>query len=93
MIARILKLLLYFYKYFLSLFLPKSCRYLPSCSEYAFDSIDKHGAFKGCFLIAKRLLSCHPWGSSGYDPVPEKFFLKNEISRFFAFLKSKLFNL
>ncbi len=47
-----------------------TCRYLPSCSEYANDAIEHHGAAKGSWMTMKRLLRCHPWGDSGYDPVP-----------------------
>jgi putative membrane protein insertion efficiency factor len=50
--------------------LPSSCRYSPSCSAYAIQAIEKHGAIKGLWLGARRILSCHPWGGSGYDPVP-----------------------
>ncbi len=50
--------------------LPPSCRYMPSCSAYAIDAIGRYGAGKGGWLAAKRLLRCHPWGGSGYDPVP-----------------------
>jgi putative membrane protein insertion efficiency factor len=50
--------------------LPPSCRYMPSCSEYTIEAVHKHGAIKGGWLGAKRLLRCHPWGGSGYDPVP-----------------------
>jgi putative membrane protein insertion efficiency factor len=50
--------------------LPPSCRYAPSCSEYAIQAIGKYGPIKGSWLAAKRLMRCHPWGGSGYDPVP-----------------------
>jgi putative membrane protein insertion efficiency factor len=50
--------------------LPPSCRYSPSCSQYAIEALEKHGAIKGGWLAAKRLLRCHPWGGHGYDPVP-----------------------
>ncbi|MCD4729285.1 MAG: membrane protein insertion efficiency factor YidD [Bacteroidales bacterium] len=51
-------------------FLP-SCRYTPTCSSYGVEAIQKHGPFKGGWLTLKRFVSCHPWGGSGYDPVPE----------------------
>ena len=59
------------YKLFISPLLPPACRYLPTCSDYAAEAIEKHGALRGVWLAARRLLRCHPWGGSGYDPVPE----------------------
>jgi uncharacterized protein len=63
-----------FYRRFLSPLLPPGCRFQPTCSVYALEAIDKHGALRGSLLAAKRLLRCHPisWlgGSSGFDPVP-----------------------
>jgi putative membrane protein insertion efficiency factor len=50
--------------------LPPSCRYMPSCSAYAIEALERHGAFRGGWLTLKRLLRCQPWGGSGYDPVP-----------------------
>ncbi|WP_336958527.1 membrane protein insertion efficiency factor YidD [Sphingobium aquiterrae] len=50
--------------------LPPTCRYAPSCSAYAIGAIQKYGALKGSWLAGKRLMRCHPWGGSGYDPVP-----------------------
>ena len=50
--------------------LPPSCRYYPSCSHYAAEAIARHGPWHGTVLAARRLLRCHPWGGSGYDPVP-----------------------
>jgi uncharacterized protein len=59
------------YQLVLSPLLPPSCRYLPSCSDYAVEAIGRHGAIVGVGLAARRLARCHPWGCSGYDPVPE----------------------
>lgn len=61
---------IYFYKYCISPLNPPSCRYTPTCSEYAVQALKKHGPFKGLYLTIKRILRCHPWGGSGYDPVP-----------------------
>ncbi|HPA36342.1 MAG TPA: membrane protein insertion efficiency factor YidD [Chitinophagales bacterium] len=64
-------LLIRIYKYTLSPMLGAGkCRYQPSCSTYAIEALQKHGLFKGGYLAVKRILSCHPWGGSGYDPVP-----------------------
>ena len=49
---------------------PPACRYVPTCSQYAIEAITKHGPVRGLWLALKRLLRCHPWGGSGYDPVP-----------------------
>jgi hypothetical protein len=59
------------YQLVLSPLLGPSCRYLPSCSDYAAEAIASHGAARGCWLALRRLLRCHPWGGSGYDPVPQ----------------------
>jgi putative membrane protein insertion efficiency factor len=58
------------YQLLVSPLLPPGCRYLPSCSEYAAEAIERHGAARGSWLALRRLLRCHPWGGSGYDPVP-----------------------
>ena len=59
------------YQLLLSPILPRhSCRFLPSCSSYALDAVEAHGALKGARLAGLRILRCHPWGGSGYDPVP-----------------------
>jgi putative membrane protein insertion efficiency factor len=50
--------------------LPPSCRFSPSCSQYAIEAVDRYGAIKGGWLAMKRLLRCHPWGGCGHDPVP-----------------------
>lgn len=62
----------YIYKYAISPFTPASCRHVPTCSTYAVDAVKIHGPFKGLQLSAKRISRCHPWGTSGYDPVPPK---------------------
>ena len=64
--------LIRFYQYCISPILPNVCRYKPSCSEYFIQALQIHGIFKGSYLGIKRLLRCHPWGGSGYDPVPPK---------------------
>jgi len=58
------------YKTLISPILPPSCRYLPTCSDYGIQAIQKHGPFKGGWLALKRISRCHPWGGHGYDPVP-----------------------
>jgi putative membrane protein insertion efficiency factor len=73
-IARLLSWLLVlpirFYQFCISPLLGPSCRFTPTCSEYARQALIKYGPFKGLWLALKRLLRCHPWGGSGYDPVP-----------------------
>lgn len=59
-----------FYQLAISPFLPPSCRYTPTCSQYGIEALKKHGPIKGGWLTIKRIASCHPWGGSGYDPVP-----------------------
>jgi putative membrane protein insertion efficiency factor len=59
-----------FYKYSISPLLPNSCRHVPTCSEYAIESLRVHGIFKGSALAIWRILRCNPWGTHGYDPVP-----------------------
>ncbi len=70
MLGRLLMLPIRFYRKFISPLTPPSCRFTPTCSEYAIQAITKHGPFKGTWLAVKRVLRCHPWGGSGYDPVP-----------------------
>jgi hypothetical protein len=60
------------YQWVVSPLLPRSCRFAPSCSEYAAEAIQRHGALAGSWLTARRLLRCHPWGGDGYDPVPDQ---------------------
>jgi putative membrane protein insertion efficiency factor len=59
-----------FYKYSISPLLPNSCRHVPTCSEYAIESLRIHGIFRGSALAIWRILRCNPWGTHGYDPVP-----------------------
>ena len=60
------------YQIVISPLTPATCRFQPTCSHYAKEALQKHGLFRGSKLAIKRILSCHPWGRSGYDPVPEK---------------------
>jgi putative membrane protein insertion efficiency factor len=59
-----------FYRQAISPFTPPSCRYTPSCSEYAQEAIEKYGAGRGGWIALRRLFRCHPFGGKGYDPVP-----------------------
>ena len=70
MIARFLVLIARGWQIGPSRVLPPSCRFSPSCSAYAIDALGRYGALKGGWLAARRLARCHPWGGSGYDPVP-----------------------
>ncbi len=69
-LSQLLLLPIYFYRRCISPLLPPSCRYTPTCSQYAIEAIKKYGPFKGLWLAIKRICRCHPWGGSGYDPVP-----------------------
>lgn len=68
-IGKFFILLIKLYQYGISPYLMPSCRYTPSCSVYGVEAIQKYGPFKGGWLTLKRILSCNPWGGSGYDPV------------------------
>ncbi|WP_378177557.1 membrane protein insertion efficiency factor YidD [Aquimarina sp. SS2-1] len=59
------------YQNLISPLTPATCRYQPTCSHYTIEALQKHGLFKGGRLAIKRIFSCHPWGGSGYDPVPD----------------------
>lgn len=65
------RLPIHLYRWFLSPFLGRHCRYQPTCSAYALEAIETHGIARGYFLALKRVGRCHPFGGSGYDPVPE----------------------
>ncbi|MBR1644209.1 MAG: membrane protein insertion efficiency factor YidD [Bacteroidales bacterium] len=62
--------LIRFYQVAISPLLPAACRYTPTCSQYAIEAIVKHGPLRGGWLALRRILRCHPFGGSGYDPVP-----------------------
>ena len=59
------------YRAAISPWLGMNCRFQPTCSEYAIEALKRHGVFRGSWLAAKRIGRCHPWGGSGYDPVPD----------------------
>ncbi len=59
-----------FYRFAVSPWLGSNCRFDPSCSSYAIEALEVHGVLKGTWLATKRIGRCHPWGGSGYDPVP-----------------------
>ncbi|NQY08042.1 MAG: membrane protein insertion efficiency factor YidD [Flavobacteriales bacterium] len=68
-VSAILILIIKAYQLLISPFFAASCRYTPTCSQYGLDAINKYGPLKGSGLTFKRLITCHPWGGSGYDPV------------------------
>jgi putative membrane protein insertion efficiency factor len=67
---RVLMGLIWVYQSTIGPTLPPACRFQPTCSQYAFTAIERHGALRGTWLAARRLARCQPWGGSGYDPVP-----------------------
>ena len=67
---RVLLFLIRLYQKYLSPGLPRRCRFSPTCSQYALEALRKYGPLKGLWLTVRRLSRCHPWGGSGYDPVP-----------------------
>ena len=70
LLSTLLILLIQFYRKCISPLFPPCCRYTPTCSQYAVEAITKYGPLKGTWLAIKRIAPCHPWGGSGYDPVP-----------------------
>jgi putative membrane protein insertion efficiency factor len=68
--ARLLQAPIIAYRYLLSPLLGPRCRHLPTCSAYGLEALERHGAVKGSWLTFRRVCRCHPWGTSGYDPVP-----------------------
>lgn len=69
-LAFVLILPIRFYQKCISPLTPPTCRFTPTCSQYAVEALRKHGPVKGLWLAVRRILRCHPWGGSGYDPVP-----------------------
>ena len=69
-VARAVVLLIRGYQVTLSPLLPSACRYQPTCSQYTLEAVERHGALKGAWLGAKRIVRCHPFHPGGYDPVP-----------------------
>jgi hypothetical protein len=71
-LARIVALPVRAYRLVFSPWVGHNCRYHPTCSAYALHALERHGALRGSWLAARRILRCHPWGGSGVDEVPEK---------------------
>jgi len=70
MLRTVSKLLILLYQRMISPLFPPQCRFVPTCSQYALEAIEKYGFWRGWYLAIRRILRCHPWGGSGYDPVP-----------------------
>ncbi len=70
MVKRFMVFMINIYRSYISPLTPPSCRYIPTCSEYAIIAIEKYGPMKGGYLAVKRILRCHPFHKGGYDPVP-----------------------
>ncbi|WP_072426850.1 membrane protein insertion efficiency factor YidD [Chitinimonas taiwanensis] len=68
--SRLLIALIQIYRYTLSPYLGRNCRFTPTCSEYGIQALRRHGAVRGGWLTIRRLCRCHPWGGHGHDPVP-----------------------
>ena len=71
LLSKLFILLIMIYQKIISPLFPATCRYTPTCSQYGMEAIQKHGVFKGGWLGIKRIFSCHAWGGSGYDSVPD----------------------
>ncbi|MEN9980183.1 MAG: membrane protein insertion efficiency factor YidD [candidate division WOR-3 bacterium] len=79
MLTKLVVLLIRGYQLTWGTVLPRSCRFYPTCSEYALEAISRHGVRAGTWLALKRILRCHPLNPGGYDPVPEKTSVKQRM--------------
>jgi putative membrane protein insertion efficiency factor len=70
-VKRLLGFPIHVYRWCVSPFLGRHCRFVPTCSAYALEALDSHGAWRGSVLAVRRICRCHPWGGAGFDPVPE----------------------
>lgn len=70
-VAALLRGVIGFYRFWLSPWLGRSCRFMPTCSVYAQEALAQHGPWRGGWLALRRICRCHPWGGMGYDPVPD----------------------
>jgi hypothetical protein len=80
-IVKIITLIIRAYQYVISPYLAPSCRYSPTCSEYAIEAFQQFGFIRGLILSVRRISSCHPWHRGGYDPVPASFTLKRPVKK------------
>lgn len=78
---RVLLSALRFYKAHVSPALPPACRYTPTCSEYAIEAVERHGAARGSTMAIRRVLSCNPFARGGYDPVPQLGSASRRVAR------------
>ena len=76
----ILQIVIKAYQQLISPIMPGCCRHLPTCSQYATESISVYGPYRGLWFAINRISRCHPWGTSGYDPVPQKSISKPNVN-------------
>lgn len=69
---KIILCMIRFYQKYISIFLGKNCRFIPTCSAYTYEAVERFGVIKGVYLGIKRIVKCHPFNPGGFDPVPEK---------------------
>lgn len=69
---KIILCMIRFYQKYISIFLGKNCRFIPTCSAYTYEAVEKFGVVKGVYLGIKRIIKCHPFNPGGFDPVPEE---------------------